>query len=262
MLTLFIQSILYIILISTQIPYGYVQKINTTAQFIVCDNLEYLYIYEHFNLLKYNPQGKLLSIYSNFSNGQMSLLDINDSYVLMAYYKDLNRVVFLDNQLAQIGNPINLDELGFYRIDGICKSKDFAIWIYNSFDKQLVKYGFNPRGIINQTNLDELNISAEKVSIQEWGNRLYLNTTHELYVFDDSGTFITRLDVEIPLSFQLADDKKMFYFADNCINIYSINENKTKSISLSFTDNIKNALLSNRHLYIQKQDLLEIYVEK
>lgn len=248
------------LMLVTQKDYQLLKKINKKTDFIALDNLGYLYIYENYNLKKYTNKGILLNNYTNLSYGKLSFFDASDPYMLLLYYQNLNEIIFLDNRLAPIGNPINLDELGLYQVDKVCKSKEFAVWIYDDFDKRVIQYGFNPKGILNEINLSLLNIPNGINFMSESGNYLYLSTGKQLYVFDIYGTLIKQTDIDIPNSFQISNNK-IIYFKDDELILYAPNENITETIPVGLTDGIINALMNNEFLYIQKKDSVLIYTK-
>ncbi|MCF6241588.1 MAG: hypothetical protein L3J74_09615 [Bacteroidales bacterium] len=254
-------GLLFIILFITQSNFRLLKKIDKKTDFIALDNLGFLYLYENNNLYKYSATGDLINRSTELSYGKLSVFDASDPYMLLLYYQDLNRIVFLDNQLAQIGNPIDLDKLELFQVDKVCKSKEFAIWIYDDFDKRLIQYGFNPRGILNEINLSLLNIPGKVNFMRESGNYLYLSTFNQLYVFDIYGTLIKKININIPNSFELINNK-IIYSKGHQLFVYSIDENRADTLSINFTQNIKHILLNNKFLYLQKKDRVLVFEKK
>jgi hypothetical protein len=254
---IFYKTLLFI-LFFLQSDFELIKKIDKKTDFIVLDNLGFLYLYENYSLYKYSGNGNLISNFTNLTYGKLSVFDASDPYMLLLYYQDLNRIVFLDNQLAPIGNSINLDEFELYQVNKVCKSKEFAVWIYDDFDKRLIQYGFNPKGILNEINLSLLNISGEISFIRESGNHLYLSTNEQLYIFDIYGTFIKKVNIRIPDSFQVLNNKIM-YSINHKLFIYSPKENHTDTLNIDFVKNIQKMLINNEYLYVQKKDSLLIY---
>jgi len=238
--------------------YTLVQKIALNANYIQTDNFGQLYIYANRVLGKYNKSGFLLSKFSNQTYGEITAVDASDPYILMLFYEDLNQIVFLDDKLSPIGSPLNLDELGVFNISTVCKSKQFAVWIYDRFDNRIVQYGFNPKEVLQEINLDPLNIEDEIVFMRESGNYLVLNTGKQFLVFDQFGSYIKGINSGTEKSFQLRN-KHIIYFQDKQLIIKPVETGNTDSILLNFIDDIENILIENNHLYIQKKDTVFIY---
>lgn len=246
------------IFLTLQPDYKLIKKIRVEAEFISTDSFGHLYIYANNSLKKYNKKGELLSIYSDQFHGIISSIDVSDPYILLLFYQDLNRIVFLDNKLFPIGNPLYLDELEIFNVSAVCKSKKFAVWIYDRFDNRLVQYGFNPKGIMQELKLDPLNIEHEVIFMVEAGNYLYLNTGKQLLLFDQYGSYIKSFYSEIKKAFQIRNNN-IIYFRDNQLFIKSVKESETDTIHIDFIPDIKNALIESDRLYVRKTDSVFIY---
>jgi len=238
--------------------YTLINTISTKAKIINTDYFEQLYIGKHNTLEKYNPNGILLSSYSNQSNGEISAIDVSDPYILLLFYEDLNRVIFLDDKLAPIGKPLDLDKLDLFNVSVVCKSKSFAIWIYDRFDNRLIHYGFNPKGIIQEIMLDPLKLEHEVIFMIESGNHLYLNTGKQVIVLDQYGSFIKSIDSEIKKTLQIKNNQ-IIYFKDNKLLMESIQEPNTDTLEIDFIQGIKHVLIENNRLFVQKADSVFIY---
>ena len=256
------------ILLVVQADYELINKFPSHAEIISTDSFGNLYLYENNSLNKYNKNGKLLSIFSDQSNGKISSIDVSDPYILLLFYQDLNRIVFLDDRLAPIGSPIDLDNLEIFNVSTVCKSKNFAVWIYDRFDDRLLQYGFNPKGIMQELKLDPLNLEKEVIFMLESGNHLYLNTGKQLILFDQYGSYIKSFQSEnlsdpwrIQKAFQIRNNK-IIYFRDQKLFINSVNEDKVDTIDIDFVADIRNVLVESDQLYIQKTDSVFIYKKR
>ncbi|RLD82965.1 MAG: hypothetical protein DRJ10_04460 [Bacteroidetes bacterium] len=246
------------IFLSLQAEYKLIKIIRTDAELISTDSFGQLYIYSNNSLTKFNKNGQLLSIYSDQSNGKLSSIDVSDPYILLLFYQDLNRIVFLDDKMAPIGSPFDLDNMEIYNVSTVCKSKNFAVWIYDRFDNRLIQYGFNPKGVLHELKLDPLNVEQEVVFMLESGNYLYLNTGTQLILFDQYGTYIKSFQFEIQKAFQIWNNN-VVYFRDKQLFINSVNEAEIDAIGIDFVADIKNVRIESDQLYIQKTDSVLIY---
>ncbi|MEN8120193.1 MAG: hypothetical protein ABFS35_07595 [Bacteroidota bacterium] len=259
---LLISKILLIgIFLSWQPEYKLINKIWAEAELISTDSFGNLYLYENNSLKKYDKNGKLLSTYSDQSNGKISSIDVSDPYILLLFYQDLNRIVFLDDRLASIGSPFDMDNLEIFNVSTVCKSKNFAVWIYDRFENRLIQYGFNPKGVVQELKLDPLNIEQEVISMVESGNHLYLNTGKELLLFDQYGSYINNFPLGIKKAFQVRN-KRIIYFYDKKLFMKSVKSAETDTIHIDFIPDIKNVLIENDQLYVQKTDSVFIYKER
>lgn len=253
-----VKVFIFVLMLIHQPNYKFIGKIAANAELISVDNFSQLYIYSNNSFKKYNKNGKFLSSYSNKLNGKISSIDVSDPYVLLLFYEDLNRIVFLDDKLSPIGNHLNLDELGFFSVSAVCKSKKTAIWLYDNFDNQLVQYGFNPKGILQKLKLDPLNIEHDINFLIESGNYIFAATAKQLFIFDQFGTYINSFDIEISKTFQVRNNN-IIYFKNKQLFNKSLHENTTDTIKLNFISDVENILISDDRLYFQKADTVLIY---
>ncbi len=256
------------IFLSFQSEFKLIKIIRTDAEIISTDSFGQLYIYANNSLKKYNKNGQILSTYSDQSNGKLSSIDVSDPYILLLFYQDLNRIVLLDDKLAPIGSPFELDNLGIYNVSTVCKSKNFAVWIYDRFDNRLIQYGFNPKGVLQELKLDPLNIEQEVVFMLESGKYLYLNTGERLILFDQYGSYIKSFQSEklsdpwqIQKTFQVRNNN-IIYYRDKQLFINSVNETEIDTIDIGFVSDIKNVRIESDQLYIQKTDSVFIYKKR
>ena len=250
--------ILFFFIILIQTPFEIINKIKVKADFIAIDYFDNLYLYQDYNLFKYDKNGKRLNTFSLISNGVLTHFDASDPYMLLLYYKDLNQIVFLDDRLAQIGSPINLDEYQLYQVRSVCKSKNFAVWIYDDFDRRLINYGFNPAGILSEIKLKPLNLSSEINYMQESGNHLYANTGKELLIFDIYGNFIQKIPLKISGSFQVINNK-IIYSQDNRIFLYSLLNKQTDTLSVDLKQVPENILLGNERMFVRTKNAVSVF---
>jgi len=258
---LILKILLIGIFLTLQPKYVLIKKINISTELISTDNFGRLYVYANNSLKKYDKNGNFLSSFSDRTNGKISSIDVSDPYILLLYYEDLNRIVFLDDRLTPIGSPFDLDQFEIFNVATVCKSKRFAVWIYDRFDKRLLHYGFNPKGIINEIKLDPLDIEQEIIYMLESGNHLYLNTGKQLLLFDEYGSYLKSFQTEIKNTFQIRN-KHIIYYHDKQLYIKSVNEPDTDTLNIDFITGIKNAMIENNRLYIQKMDLVFIYKKR
>ncbi len=254
----FIPKILLIAIFFISAKYELIKKINTCSDIMNTDNFGFLYIYCNNSLNKYSNSGELLSTYSNPSNGKISSIDVSDPYILLLFFEDLNRIVFLDNKLAPIGGPFDLDKLGLFNTSAVCKSKNFAVWIFDSFENRIVNYSFNPKGIIQEFSLDPLSLKEELNFMLESGKYLYLNTGKQLIIFDQYGSYIKSIQSEVKKSFQVRNNN-IIYFQDKSLFVKSVEKDEADTIHIDFISNIKNAFIEADRLYVQKTDTVLIY---
>src|ERR1051325_8733802 len=99
-----------------------VLSIPVRSDLFTADNQGNIYVVKANELNKYNNAGKLLYKYSNKNFGNISAVDASNMLRILVYYKDFSQVVFLDNTLTMIGEPISFDKLGYSSVSLACSS--------------------------------------------------------------------------------------------------------------------------------------------
>jgi hypothetical protein len=126
------------------VPYDtaftFIKAIPIEAKDIQTDRLGNIYAISKTNqLYKYSPDGKLLSTLNYKYLGNISFVDATNPLEIYVFYKELNLVVFLDNNLAYRGE-IRLTDFNIGQAAAIARSFDNGIWIFDLADMQLKKW--------------------------------------------------------------------------------------------------------------------------
>src|SRR5687768_4036966 len=70
------------------------------AKYLTTDDLGNAYMVEKNELKKYSAEGILLATYSNNNLGDLTVVDASDPLKLLLFFKDLSKIIFLDNTLS------------------------------------------------------------------------------------------------------------------------------------------------------------------
>ncbi len=223
-------------------------KLDSKPELFDVDNIGNIYVYNNYELKKYSPKGKLLCTYSQLNLGKAYSLDVSDPMQIMLFYKDFNQVVFLDNHLNILGKTIELDNLNINSVSAVCKSKQSAIWIYDYFENEIVKYAFNNQTIIERYKISNFKNSIHNITyILESGDFLYLNQGNEcIWVLDKFAKDLQQLPIKTPQDFQVVNKNVI------CSNqYYNVSLKKSEKIN-----NIDNIRYSNNIFYILKDRII------
>ena len=253
-----ILSILLLLICSFQ-PKPIVIKLDKAPELFTVDNLGNCYVYHNYQVNKYSAQGKLVAKFSSFNYGKLESIDASDPMHILLFYKDFNSLLFLDNRLSPKGSSINLNELRINSATVDCKSKQMAVWIFDEYENKLYHFGFNPRGIIQTINLDNLSIQLSDINFMlENGNELYMNQQNKtIWVFDQFGRKLDKHDIQLEKGFQIAN-KRILY--NNGFKLYSINliNPNISSIKVDYFKEFDDARISNNNIYILNNDSITI----
>lgn len=208
---------------------------------------------------KYNPKGELQFSYSNLEFGEPSSIQSNSLQNNMIFYKDFNKIIFLDNKLSLKTDPIDLLKMGFYEIDAVCMSYDNGFWIFDPTNQKIIRFD----RFLNQSNISEnidqyINSRLNVIKMKESTEFLVLfDKESGLYIFDKYGSFLFGLDKKNIKDFDLVESK-LYYVIENNIFMYNIGNHSNKQIEIKI-DSIKKFSLSQNRLAVLKDNKIELY---
>lgn len=195
-----------------------VSEFSFSAKIIQADELGNLYLVSPTNqLYKYNNTGKLLATLNYNYNGNISSIDASNPMELYVFYKEINRVLFLDNNLAYRGE-LDLSKMNITQAAAVARSYDNAIWIFDLGDLQLKKIAKD--GTINQSsgNIKQF-IDSDFIpkNIADNSNQIMLCNDSICLLFDVFAAYMKTLKFKDAINFQLGNDQ-IFETKSNQIN--------------------------------------------
>jgi hypothetical protein len=116
-----------------------IKTIDLKSQNITTDKLGNLYAVANEEIFKFDAQGTLLQKNSLKSFGNLFSIDVSNPMKILAFYKDYNKILFLDNMLAPSASSIDLSAIGFDQVTLTCSSHDNGIWVFNSLNFEIVR---------------------------------------------------------------------------------------------------------------------------
>ncbi|GIV29463.1 MAG: hypothetical protein KatS3mg028_0529 [Bacteroidia bacterium] len=162
--------------------------ISVKAEKIYADNIGNLYTINDGTITKYftNKQTKTFSI-KTF--GTLQTVDITNPLRVLLYFSDFQRILFLDSQLSQNGDAIELPELGLEQCALVCTSFNNGFWAYNQANNELVRFSQMLEINVKTGNLKRiLNTDIHPTFMTEHNGKLYLNSPETgILVFDIYG---------------------------------------------------------------------------
>jgi len=249
-------------LLHAQNPWEKLSLVNTIeiqAQLISTDKLGNLYAATNQEIFKYDSNGKLLQKNSIKSFGDLSTLDVSNPMKILAFYKDYNKVVFIDNMLASSGSNIDLSAVGFDQATLVCSSHDNGIWVYNTLNFELVRMDPSLKITHQSGNIAQLTGNAIKPSaLFETNNKVYLcDTTFGVLIFDVFGTFIKTIPMKAIIELQV--ENNILYYTDSK-GFNSFNMDLLQKTEIALPENkIKQIRLQKNRVYIRLVDKISVY---
>jgi hypothetical protein len=248
--------------LKAQNPWEKINLINTidlNSNFIATDKLGNLYAATDQEISKFDANGKLLQKNSIKNYGTLLTLDVSNPMKIFAFYKDYNKILFLDNMLAPSGSPIDLSAIGFDQVTLISSSHDNGIWVYNSLNFELVRMEPNLNISHQSGNIAQLTGNAIKPTVLfETNNRVYLcDTTFGVLIFDVFGTYIKTIPIKAITDIQV--ENNVLYFMDPK-GYGSFNFDLLKLNEIALPENgIKQIRLQKNRVFMRLSNKIAIY---
>jgi hypothetical protein len=243
-------------------------EIKTDAKDFTTDKLQNIYLLDAKNeIVKLTPEGKEQFRYPNTTLGEPSYLDATNPFNLLLYFSDFQNVVTLDRTLNLAGE-INLQELGFFRVNALGMAGDGNLWIYDEVDFRLKKIGRDGRIILQSADLSlELRQGLRPNFLIERDQQVFLNDSEiGVLVFDVFGRYLKTIPIKGLEDFQVVGRELVFLenhqlqsfhldaYLQSPLRLPAPLANSSKDISEE-----KKVRLEKDRLYILEKGKLQVY---
>jgi len=192
--------------------YIFLFELSQNAKQFTTDKLQNIYILGEKNeIIKFTPEGKEQFRYPNTTIGEPDYLDATNPFNLLLYFSDFQNVVTLDRTLNLAGE-INLQQLGFFRVNALGMAGDGNLWVYDEVEFRLKKIGQDGRVILQSGDLGlELQKSISPNFLLERNQQVFLNDPKlGVLVFDVFGRYLKTLPLMDLSEFQVVGDELVF----------------------------------------------------
>ena len=234
--------------------------IHQKFDFVDLDNLGNVYIVKNDQVKKYNNKGALIKIFSNKRLGSISSIDVSNPLRILLFYKDQSSILFLDSQLSEQNDKIDLNQINLEQSALACTSINNSVWLFNKQNCELIR--LDKSRFINTGNLNNLlSLELNPVFMLEYNNFLYLSDPLiGILIFDIFGTYYKTLPIKSVNKFNIVAGK-IYYLKDNKLFAYDLKkyENEVFEIlpdnlsSIVHTDNFQ-LKLYNDSICISKKN--------
>lgn len=228
-------------------------RINNSQKLII-DHLENIYVIEKDNLSLISKPSK--KEYQNNYLGNIFSVDISNPLRILIFHKDANQIIFLNNELSIIGEPVNLDKINLPEISVVCSSQINGFWIYNNLNNRVEFVNNKLKKTHSSIDLSPfINSTDDILSIKMEYKHIYLNVQNTgILVFDMFGTYLKTLPIQNIQSFQVLENS-ILYTKGKQILMYKFDTLETLILYQSETT-IKYAKIINRKIFILTKNQL------
>jgi len=236
-----------------------IKTIDKKANLISSDKLGNLYAVENQEVFKYDANGNLLQKNSLKSFGNLFSLDVSNPMKILAFYKDYNKIVFLDNMLAPSAGALDLASIGFDQATLACTSHDNGLWLFNSLNFEIVRMDPSFKVTHQSGNIAQLTGYAIKPTLLfETNNQVFLcDTLTGVLVFDVFGTYIKTIPIKFISDLQV-ENNIMYFIEPHGFGSFDTILLQQNEIALS-EKNIGQIRLQKNRVFIRLSDKLMIY---
>lgn len=213
------------------------------------DNFGNIYVISQHEISKYNANGIFQKQFSTKRYGKIESVDVMNPLKILAYYKDFQQIVFLDNQLTPSSTPISLENLGYEQASLACASANNSFWVFDNQNNELLKFDNELKTLVKTGNLKRLlDIDIKPNFMQEHNNYLFLNCPNEgILVFDTYGTYSKTIPLKMLKEFTIINGH-VFYFENHTLKEYQSQTFET--IEKTFSDTLIHSVFwQNNHFY-------------
>jgi hypothetical protein len=259
--TMFVLTLIFISNINAQTILDSTQLVNefvVNAKYIQADELGNLYVVSPSNqLYKYNTSGKVLATLNYNYNGNISSIDASNPMEIYVFYKEINRVLFLDNNLAYRGE-LDLTKQNITQASAIARSYDNGIWIFDLGDLQLKK--MSKDGTVTQSsgNIRQI-IKTDFIptTLLENTKQVMIANDSTALLFDVFASYVKTYKFSKTASFQL-NSNYVLQTLDKQINAVELKIGINRPV-FQFVNKIKWSYLTKDLIYTFQDNKVTIY---
>lgn len=256
-----LQSPIFIEQQVTQDSFTLVKRIALEAKSIETDRLGNLFLVSKTNqLYKYNAEGKLLSTLNYKYLGNITHVDATNPLEIYVFYKELNLVVFLDNNLAFRGE-LNLSTIGIGQAAAIARSYDNGLWVFDLVDLQLKKISKSGEMEQMSGNVRQYISTQNTVNfLYDNDNRVFVNdSTNGVLIFDIFANYIKLVPIRGCKEIIVINDQ-VYYWKAHQLHKYNLKKFTTTDYSsLPEFEEVVDLSIEQDRLYMLKKDEVIIY---
>jgi hypothetical protein len=232
----------------------------STAVSMVTDHLNNIYLVTAENTIeKRSARGELLRSYSDKRYG-FPAVDATDPMKIVAFDKDLDIMVALDNTLSPVGT-INFQLLEGFRNPWIVGTASRGgLWVYDA-DEFRLKH-IDDAGSVTMTS-DDLSLEevvVHPVSLIDRSGRIYLcDSSRGVLIFDSYLNYEKTIEAR-GVTYAEVIEEQLFYFADSAIHKLDLRTFEFSSVVIPDAGNLRAVSVQKGRLVLLYADRVEVRV--
>ncbi len=220
------------------------------------------YIQNNNELWMFNRADTLFRKFSIINLSDVTNIDASNALKIQVYYKELGKILYIDNNISDFSNAISLNEMDLAQSTLVCASYDNGFWSYLPGTMSLYRYDqYLKRAVAIESISRFSNLSLlEPTFMKEYSNSLYLFfPEYGLIVFDVFGAYVQTLPIA-RLQYPDIQSGELIHFRNDTLFFQSLPDiSKTSTMALPHHDQLKSVRYSSGKVYMLTQKKLFIY---
>lgn len=248
----------FLILLIYIFPVPEVPVLNCHHDCFVVDHLGNIITIENNEIQKFNSKTDKIASYSNSMLGEIASIDVSNPLRMLVFYKDFNQLMFLDRNLAEIGDEIDLYDYSNNETDLLCSSPNGGFWMYNAIDNQAVHISEFGNTITKSIFISDFFGDISPAKMQVYAKALYILYPEKgILVLDDNGQFKKKISISGIQDFQINQNTIVY---SNKSGAFILNDfHKEDRLIYRFEqENTQFVQLYNKQLYLSNKKSITI----
>ncbi len=223
--------------------------------FSAVDKLGNIYLIKNDEIEKYKD-GVASKRYSRKGFGNITAVDASNALRILLFYKNANKIVFLDNQLSEKSEVIDLFKLQTINAKVVCNSSNNQFWVFDVNNAELIKVGSDLTIASRTGNLNnQMEDAISPSMLKEINNLVYLvDVKLGIFVFDYFGTLIKKIPLLDVQHFEVVNDA--IYYANTKKEIWQYDMQSFDSKKIEACIDCQRIYYDTPYIVLEKKDTL------
>ncbi len=235
------------------------------GSYITSDNLENLFVVTPTNdIIKYDKDGKKTATANFKVLGHITSIDVTNPFEIYVFYRDQNKIIFLDN-LLNLRGECDMESIGVSQIACIGRSADNQIWIFDVADLKLKKYSKDLKLMIESASFNTFNIGSVvyPTIIRDINSSILILDQNKILEFDIFANFSKIKLMDTLTGFQYINEKIVF-LKKNRINMFNPLNFTMQELDITLPANTKNIRIEKERLFVLTDEyvILQTFSQK
>lgn len=225
---------------------------------IELDHFGNIYTIKGVELTKHAANKKNPLNFSDALLGEITSIDVSNPLRIQVFYKEFNQILYLDQSLSSIADPIDLYTYSNNETQLCCNAASGGFWMYNSDDNQAFKISSQGE-IINKsallTSYFEENLPTKMIEYQE--KIYFLVPSQGIVVLNTFGQFIQQIPLPKITDFCFVNQNLNYLKDKTWFKYQAMLTSDSIIFQIKDSNVIKSRILYNK-IYILSEDQISI----